>query len=183
VIPNKLKAGWARLQRWLRGLDRTPLAPNRSAAWPVRQVIDVDREAASAPPAEAAWLLTANIVQSRPWGPAGAEQRRGLKQFKPGAKVVVVKVWRNAFPEKVTVVGHQRHSKRYATVIINTSTLENLRVQLVRSPHILAQWRMTPVQRYGYGTGGREAAEAVLQVAAAHLAAHPATSGGPFTAG
>ncbi len=105
-----------------------------------------------------------------------------MKQFKPGAKVVVVNVWRNAFPEKVTVVGHQRHSKRYATVIINTSALENLRVQLVRSPHILAQWRLTPVQRYGYGTSGREAAEAVLQVVAEHLAARQAHMGGPLTA-
>ena len=92
-----------------------------------------------------------------------------MKQFKPGAKVVVVKVWRNAFPEMVTVVGHQRHSKRYATVIINTHTPENLRVQLVRSPHILGQWRLAPEQRYG-----REAADAVLEAAAAHLAVHQA---------
>lgn len=109
------------------------------------------------------WLVVANIVESRVWGPGGTERRRGVRQFGPGAKVVVVKLWRNASPRKVTVVGHQRASKRYATVMLDTSTLFNLRVQLIRSPHILRQLDVYAPQPQGYGVGGQATAENVLQ--------------------
>jgi hypothetical protein len=35
------------------------------------------------------WRPVANIVQERPYGPGGAETRRGTKHFQPGAKVYV----------------------------------------------------------------------------------------------
>jgi hypothetical protein len=39
--------------------------------------------------ADEIWCIVANVVTSRPYGPGGAERRRGLRLFPPGAKVWV----------------------------------------------------------------------------------------------
>jgi hypothetical protein len=113
------------------------------------------------PPPESMWMVCGNIVVSHPYGPGGRERRTGLRLFKAGSKVTICKFWRNASPERVTVVGRHRKSNKYISVILETRFLGNLRVQLIKIPHIILQHWESPVQRHAYGRD-MEAAAAVL---------------------
>jgi hypothetical protein len=85
------------------------------------------------------WCVIANVVDERPYGPGGAELRRGLKLFRPGAKVHVVDGFGGMGYETLTVVGQVRRSSRFSTVHVQTEHLTNWRVQLVYSPAVLRQ--------------------------------------------
>ena len=76
-------------------------------------------------------------LAERPYGPGGAEQRRGLRLFNPGAKVWVPDGFAGMGYENVTVIGQTRKSRRYAIVNVATEHLTNWRVKLVYSPAVL----------------------------------------------
>jgi hypothetical protein len=80
------------------------------------------------------WSIAANVLRSRPYGPGGAELRRGLKLFAGGAKVYVAGGFAGMGYETVTVVGRPRGSRRYSIVHVRAGHLTNWRVELVYSP-------------------------------------------------
>ncbi len=156
--------------------DRWPATVDSTAPYPDyfgsrRQVHTSSQLAAirryGQPPASM-WMVCGNIVVSRPYGPGGCEHRTGLRLLKAGSKVTICKFWRNASPERVTVVGRHRKSKRYISVTLETRFLSNLRVQLIMSPHIILQHWETPVQRHAYGRD-MQAAVAVLKELLPHI--------------
>lgn len=85
------------------------------------------------------WCVAANAAFDRPYGPAGAERRRGTKHFAPGAKVYVFHFYWGMGGERVTVVGRHRRSKRYITLVMPAAHLANWRAELVYSPHVVRQ--------------------------------------------
>lgn len=85
------------------------------------------------------WAPVANIVEERPYGPGGAEARRGTKHFRPGAKVYVDTLV-GLFPHtSFQVIGRHRATHRYVTMVIRGSWLTHWRVELVYSPHVIEQ--------------------------------------------
>jgi hypothetical protein len=110
------------------------------------------QDAAQAQPSvEPVWCVVANIVPERPYGPGGAEKRRGTKHFRPGAKVYCFPaLWGDGY-EQIKVVGRHRRSNRYVTMVIKSAWLENWRVKLVYSPDIIrrldGKWNATEESR------------------------------------
>ena len=85
---------------------------------------------------EPIWLITANVVKERDYGPGGSEQRNGTKHFRGGSKVYIIGAhW--GMSESVTVIGHHRASGRYAQMDIRRKHLENLRMTLCYSPKVI----------------------------------------------
>jgi hypothetical protein len=117
------------------------------------------------PPPSAVWLVVANVVAQRSWGLDEHERRTGLRLFRPLAKVTVVKFWRNASPQRVSVTGHHRASQKYVTAVVETRFLFDLRVRLVRSPYVIAQFWHFPEQRLRYGTEKAAAEDALNELA------------------
>jgi len=91
------------------------------------------------PMPEPVWCVTANIVQERPYGPGGAETRRGTKHFTAGAKVYCVLFFWNGPLTSVDVVGHHRGSHRFVRMVVRHEWLTNLKVELVYSPYVIGQ--------------------------------------------
>jgi len=88
------------------------------------------------------WCVVANVVVERPYGPRGAERRRGTKHFVPEAKVYVLKPLWDWFPygggmSHLMVIGRARKTHRSIAVVVRSTWLTNWRVQLVYSPHII----------------------------------------------
>lgn len=85
------------------------------------------------------WCPVANMTAQRPYGPGGAEIKHGSKHFTAGAKLYYRSgFWGNA-AEQVEVVGHHRASHHYVTMVVSSAWLENWRVELVYSPHIIRE--------------------------------------------
>jgi hypothetical protein len=127
--------------------------------------------AALAPPADAdgpIWCVAANVLNERPYGPGGAEVRRGTKHFAPGAKVHVFHYFWGMGGEQVTVVGRHRKSKRYITLVMRAAHLANWRAELVYSPHVIGQ-----VLQYGefaaLPRGGPESQALAEEIAASYV--------------
>jgi hypothetical protein len=110
------------------------------------------------------WLVRANVVFVRSFGRDGDSTSKGLRLFRPGAKVVVVRLWRNASPERVTVVGRHRSSLRYVSCIVQTTHLCNLRLELVRSPYVIAHHWERPEQLHNYGRDRQAALDALAEL-------------------
>jgi hypothetical protein len=113
------------------------------------------------PEPESCWTAVANIVRERPYGPGGAEIRRGTKHFAPGAKVYIID-WYAGTCERIAVVGLHRSSKRMITLIIAVKLVENLRAKVCYVPAVLAQ-----IKAYyapdGLSPLSKEAAEIICQ--------------------
>lgn len=85
---------------------------------------------------EPIWLITANVVKERNYGPGGAEKRNGTKHFRGGAKVYIVDAhWGRC--EAVTVIGHHRASGRYVRMDMQKRHLEKIRLSLCYSPAVI----------------------------------------------
>lgn len=85
------------------------------------------------------WCLVGNIVQRRPYGEGGQEQRSGTKHFSPGTKVYCLPArWGDGY-EKIIVIGRHRGSKQYVTMVIESAWVTNWRAQVVYSPAVLHQ--------------------------------------------
>jgi hypothetical protein len=107
----------------------------------------IERDAASRP--IPVWAIAANVVEQRPFGPWGADQRRGLKLFSGGAKVYVVDGFAGMGYDAVTVVGRPRKSSRFSIVHVRAEHLNKWRVELVYSP--AAMDRIAEVRERGGG--------------------------------
>jgi hypothetical protein len=81
------------------------------------------------------WALVANIVDTRRYGPGGAEVRRGVRIFGGGAKVYLAGRFHCA--DALPVVGLSRHPHRLVNAVVHARFLTNWRVRLVYSPAVL----------------------------------------------
>jgi hypothetical protein len=115
---------------WLRKLFRVAARPHSESSLPTG-LVNTDPTPV--------WAVVANVVEMRPYGPAGKEWRRGTKQLAPGGKVYVFGEYRNSNRSIVTVVGRHRVTKRYITIDMRVRHLTHWRVKLVRSPYVLRQ--------------------------------------------
>lgn len=75
-------------------------------------------------------------MRERPYGPGGAETRRGTKHFAPGAKVYIID-WCPGTRERIIVVGQHRSTKRFVTLIISAKLVENLRPKVCYHPGVI----------------------------------------------
>jgi hypothetical protein len=115
---------------------------------------------------ESYWTAVANMVPERPYGPGGAETRRGTKHFAPGAKLYLID-WYAGGCERIIVVGQHRSSKRFITLVIDVRLVENLRAKVCYQPAVIAKIKEHFAQSYAptriqYLT--QEFAEQVCQV-------------------
>jgi hypothetical protein len=89
----------------------------------------------------------ANMVPERPYGPGGAETRRGTKHFAPGAKLYIID-WYAGGCERIIVVGQHRGSKRLVTLVIDVRLVENLRAKVCYQPAVIAKIKQHFAQAY-----------------------------------
>jgi hypothetical protein len=87
-------------------------------------------------PTEPVWLITANVVQMRPFGEGGTETKIGTKHFRGNAKVYIIDAYWGMC-EKVTVIGHHRASGRYVRMDLPLRYLKDLRLTLCYSPKVI----------------------------------------------
>lgn len=86
------------------------------------------------------WCMVGNIVNQRPYGAGGREQRNGTKHFRSGAKVYCFPpLWGDGY-KKIKVVGHHRKSNQLVTMVIPAKWIENRRAELVYSPAIIRRF-------------------------------------------
>ncbi|MBN9120135.1 MAG: TIGR02996 domain-containing protein [Planctomycetes bacterium] len=96
------------------------------------------------------WCFAGNVVEARPYGPGGAETRRGTRLFKPNAKVYLASL-RHAYLllagpstpahryETVRVVGRHRKSVDWIASVVRANLVTGWRVELVYQPGALAR--------------------------------------------
>ena len=88
------------------------------------------------------WCVVGNIVPERPFGPAGAELRRGTRLFRPNAKIYLAarrhgyallnpQLWGD---ESILVVGQHRKSRKWISCWVRMSCTTNWRVRPTRHP-------------------------------------------------
>jgi hypothetical protein len=106
-------------------------------------------------PAEPVWCAVANIVEKRPYGHDGAEERAGTKHFSPGTKVHIRHVFWGMGGEQVEVVARHRGSSRVVTMVIRSTWLTQWRVKLAYDPKIAARLRAIPDEAGSSSDGAR----------------------------
>lgn len=124
---------------------------------------------------EPIWLIAANVVAFRPWGPDGREMRPGTKSFAGGSKVYVVRVYWGPGGERLEVIGRARHRSRW--IIINTATrhLYDFRPKLVHTPRVLERLSETSYGR-GFCADDARTVSATLERCARQYRAEAAPS-------
>jgi hypothetical protein len=81
--------------------------------------------------ADSQWCLIGNIGKS------------GTKHFAPGTKVYCFPPqWGDGY-EKVVVIGRHRGSRRFVTMIVDSSGITNWRAKVIYSPEVLRRLRET----------------------------------------
>lgn len=84
------------------------------------------------------WCVVANMGADHPYGPGGAEIRRGTRHFAPGARLYVRHTmgWMGDLPD-LEVVGRHRATHRYVRMVVDGALLERWRADLVYSPEVI----------------------------------------------
>lgn len=82
------------------------------------------------------WSVRANIVQERPYGPLGLDQKPGTRHFRGGTKVWAIDAFRG-MADSVVVVGPHRGSARYVKMVVHISALDQLRTAIIYSPAVI----------------------------------------------
>lgn len=113
-------------------------------------------------PPSVMWMVDANVVEQRKWGPGGAEVRRGSRLLRGGSKVHISQMLRT--PGKYWVVGRHRKTNQYLTQILDAALITNLRIELVRSPHVIAQHWCDRPRGHAYGKDEAAAASLLCEV-------------------
>lgn len=85
---------------------------------------------------EPMWLVAANVVRWRRYGPGGQELRPGTKAYRGGAKVYVVDTYPGMAHEQVTTIGQAR-TGRWITVDTSSRHLHTFRAKLAYAPAVL----------------------------------------------
>jgi uncharacterized protein (TIGR02996 family) len=93
------------------------------------------------------WCISGNIVDSHPYGPGGAETRRGTRLFKPNAKIYLADI-ANAHTlllgtpteyQRIRVIGRHRKSLDWIGCILRPNYTTNWRIELIYQPGVLAR--------------------------------------------
>lgn len=87
------------------------------------------------------WSLVAN-VKNDSYSIKGVEIQ-GSKHFEPGAEVYPCRQWSGDGYERPYVVGVQRETKKFVSVVFRSNRLENWRVELVENQILIFQLRHT----------------------------------------
>src|SRR6185312_15964363 len=83
------------------------------------------------------WCLVGNIVERRPHGVGGVEEKSGAPHFAPGAKVYCLPPqWGDGY-DKIMVVGRHRGSKLFVKMVIRSAWVTGWRAKVVYSPEVL----------------------------------------------
>lgn len=83
------------------------------------------------------WVLVGNIANERPCGSDGAENKHGTKHFSPGTKVYCLPAqWGDGY-DQIIVIARHRGSKKFKTMIISSSCVENWRAKVVYNPEVI----------------------------------------------
>lgn len=82
------------------------------------------------------WCIVGNIVDERECGEAH-EIRRGIKNFRPGARVYINLVYGGMCHERILVIGVPRHCPRYIETVIRREYVRNFRIRRVFKPAVL----------------------------------------------
>jgi hypothetical protein len=85
---------------------------------------------------ESVWLITANVVQMRPFGEGGTETKIGTKHFRGNAKIYIIDAYWGMC-ETVTVIGHHRATGCYVKMDLPLRYLKDLRMSLCYSPKVI----------------------------------------------
>lgn len=85
---------------------------------------------------EGIWCVVANIKREHPFGPNGAEQRSGTRQFRGGTKVYIPGCYAGTCGG-VTAIGLHRKSRKFIRCDVSVTHVENFRVKLVYHPRVL----------------------------------------------
>lgn len=86
---------------------------------------------------EARWMVVANVVRWRRYGPGGQELRPGTKAYKGGARVFVVPDYPGMGHMEVTAIGQARTTGHWITICTPTRHLHTFRAKLVHAPAVL----------------------------------------------
>lgn len=92
---------------------------------------------------ESGWCAVANMGAINAFGPDGSQIREGSKHFLPGTKLYVISHFWGMAGEVSMVLGRHRSSKRYVKMVVTSSWLVNWRAELVYSPHIVSELRLS----------------------------------------
>ncbi len=97
------------------------------------------------------WCVAANIKKEIPYGPGGAEIKRGVRLYRGGAKIHIIGAYRG-MAEKVVVIGQHRKSGKYVSCAVHINKIENFRVQKIYSKRILSM--LKNAHKYNTGEAG-----------------------------
>ena len=95
------------------------------------------------------WCLVGNIVEQAQSGSDGDSIRKGTKHFSPKTKVYCLPAqWGDGY-DQIIVIGRDRISKKFRTMIISSTSVENWRAKVVYNPEVIriiekateASWR------------------------------------------
>lgn len=99
---------------------------------------------------EPMWLVAANVVRWRRFGPGGQELRPGTKSYRGGAKVYVMSTYGGMAHAEVSTIGRGRGSARWISIDMGSRHLHTFRPELVYSPAVLrrakAGWVASPTR-------------------------------------
>ena len=115
-------------------------------------------------PPEWIWCPVANVKERVAVGPEGGETiYRGLKQFRPGAKLYICPdPWCYGKQTKLRVFGQPRKSRRLVYVVVSARHLESFRVKKVYDKRVIRMmldkcgWNS-----WGESEGSRKSAQAM----------------------
>lgn len=86
---------------------------------------------------EPLWVILANVVKERPFGPGGIEKKKGTFHFNAGAKVHIVDSYWGLGCETVTVIGRRRGAGIWMKLDMPSKFLENFRIKQIYNPSVI----------------------------------------------
>ncbi|UYQ65083.1 hypothetical protein [Streptomyces peucetius] len=127
---------------------------------------------------EPRWIVAANVVLWRRYGPLGQELRPGTKAYKGGSKVFVASAHVGMGHEQLTTIGRGRHTGRWITIDTATRHLYGFRAKLVYTPAVLRRYDQVtwwPVRTEEEAVEYAERLECIAaeQRASYHVGPHP----------
>lgn len=83
------------------------------------------------------WCLVGNVIGDHPCGEGDRQSRRGTKQFRAGTKVYCLPPqWGDGY-ERILVIGRQRASHKFITLIMPAKYITNWRAKVVYNPEVI----------------------------------------------
>lgn len=115
---------------------------------------------------ESQWCLVGNIVEERPYGEGGHEQRPGTEHFSGGTKVYCLPAqWGDGYDE-IIVIGRHRGSKQFTTMIVSSDWVTNWRAKVVYHPEVLRRIKMAASESWKRNWQSQEEVEMYVRAMA-----------------